>query len=401
MGRDHRRIRPPAESHPRHLASLAPYRPGPPAPFRHVAGSPDLGLLRGLRRLGVRARQAIPLSHHADVRARVRCPVRPLQPPDGGRSPLRKAAEVVSSYLGSRESAPQAWCAGSVFEAAGDWGSSDPAFTMSCGPGGAAPYTPSDVPRFDGRLWSPSGFRRGVSRWPDGTSFRTIPACGRNQHDDETAHRNDTDFRPFCVPTLNILAFAGYRGRALRRIGKPNPFLDGFQPVGWMAVITYLLWCWILPEQASWAFAFATEQVYWLTLDHLKFDTMKYHDPTFRLAWRISKATQGIIASGMLTSVIMFAATCGGIFRRRVGGNAPETTDGAGPTPTSPTRQRGSFTRCRKDLQRPSLALRASMAPSVIRVRELLPVALPSVAAAVGALQAYPPNVKPVGVPRG
>src|SRR3954454_18148449 len=51
-----------AEPHPRHLAYLVPYRSGPPAPLRHVAGSPGLRLLRGLRRPGARARQAIPPS---------------------------------------------------------------------------------------------------------------------------------------------------------------------------------------------------------------------------------------------------------------------------------------------------------------------------------------------------
>src|SRR3954452_14801020 len=44
-----------AEPHPRHLASLTPYRSGPPAPLRHVAGSPGRRLLRGLRRPRARA----------------------------------------------------------------------------------------------------------------------------------------------------------------------------------------------------------------------------------------------------------------------------------------------------------------------------------------------------------
>jgi len=39
-----------------HFGYLAPYRSGPPAPLRHVTGSPGLGLLRGLRRHGARAR---------------------------------------------------------------------------------------------------------------------------------------------------------------------------------------------------------------------------------------------------------------------------------------------------------------------------------------------------------
>jgi hypothetical protein len=42
-----------------HVAYLHVPAVRPPAPLRHVAGSPDLGLLRGLRRRGARARQAI------------------------------------------------------------------------------------------------------------------------------------------------------------------------------------------------------------------------------------------------------------------------------------------------------------------------------------------------------
>ena len=38
-----------------HFGYLSPYRSGPPAPLRHVTGSPGLGLLRGLRRPGARA----------------------------------------------------------------------------------------------------------------------------------------------------------------------------------------------------------------------------------------------------------------------------------------------------------------------------------------------------------
>ena len=55
MCRDHRRIRPAAEPHPRHLASRAPYRSGLPAPLGHVVGFPDLRLLRGLRHPRARA----------------------------------------------------------------------------------------------------------------------------------------------------------------------------------------------------------------------------------------------------------------------------------------------------------------------------------------------------------
>src|SRR4051794_14482337 len=76
-----------AEPHPRHLASLSPYRSGPPAPLRPVAGFPSLRLLRGLRRLGARARQAIPLSHRADKQHDLGAPFVPLGPRSGGPPP--------------------------------------------------------------------------------------------------------------------------------------------------------------------------------------------------------------------------------------------------------------------------------------------------------------------------
>ena len=90
----------------------------------------------------------------ADVTARVRCPVRPVQPLSGGRSPGRKASEVVWRNLVSRESSGQTWYRGVGLCTAGDWGSGNPAFTLSCGSRGTASYTSSGVSRFDGMLRS-------------------------------------------------------------------------------------------------------------------------------------------------------------------------------------------------------------------------------------------------------
>src|ERR671912_286998 len=47
---------------------------------------------------------------------------------------------------------------------AGDWDSGNPAFALSREPCGSPAYTPSAGSRVPGMLWSPSGFRRPVSR---------------------------------------------------------------------------------------------------------------------------------------------------------------------------------------------------------------------------------------------
>jgi hypothetical protein len=92
------------------------------------------------------------------VTARVRCPVRPVKPLYGGRSPEWKASEVVRRNLVSRGSSERTWYRGVGLCTAGDWGSGNPAFTLSCGSRGATSYTSSDAPRFDGMLRSPLAF---------------------------------------------------------------------------------------------------------------------------------------------------------------------------------------------------------------------------------------------------
>ena len=65
---------------------------------------------------------------------------------------------LVRRDLVSRGSSEQAWCRGVGLCTAGDWGSSNPTFTLSCGSCGATSYTSSGVPRFDGMLLSPLAF---------------------------------------------------------------------------------------------------------------------------------------------------------------------------------------------------------------------------------------------------
>jgi hypothetical protein len=115
---------------------------------------------------------------------------------------------------------------------------------------------------------------------------------------------------------LNILAFAFYRGRAVRRLEMPSPFLRGFQVLGWVAVVSYLAWCQNRPRGLSWAFAIAFNPVFWLTLNNLDFDAMKSLDPSFGQAWRISKATQGIAAAALVTGVLLLPAVIGGMIAR-------------------------------------------------------------------------------------
>jgi hypothetical protein len=147
-----------AEPHPRHLASLSPYRSGPPAPLRPVAGFPSCRLLRGLRRLGARARQAIPLSRLGRQTARLRCSVRPVRPsvlraaPPCGSFPRSFGETSYPGVLGSDVIRGVRLCT------AGDWSSVNPDFTISCGSCGTASYTSSGVYRFDGMLQFPLAF---------------------------------------------------------------------------------------------------------------------------------------------------------------------------------------------------------------------------------------------------
>src|SRR5262249_6779406 len=96
----------------------------------------------------------------------------------------------------------------------------------------------------------------------------------------------------FALPMLNVLMLTFAHRLDRRRGGNRTPFLDGFLWLGWAALGLYLIWCRIRPEETIWALAVASESVHWLTLDSLDFDTMRRVDPTFRLAWKISKAAQ-------------------------------------------------------------------------------------------------------------
>ena len=117
--------------------------------------------LRGLRRLGARARQAIPLSRSVDVLARHRCPVRPLERPR--RPPLTGRKVPMAAQFCHREpvTPPWTWWSRGHVITTGDWGSDDQAFTVSRGSRGATPYTSSGVPRFIGMLLSLPAFAVG------------------------------------------------------------------------------------------------------------------------------------------------------------------------------------------------------------------------------------------------
>ena len=92
-----------------------------------------------------------------DVRARRRCPVRPLE---RGRSspPTRRrvrASAVSARYPGGPASdALRGMCA----SIAGDWGSRSLPFTIARGPREPRPYAPSGRSRFPTMLLSPSAF---------------------------------------------------------------------------------------------------------------------------------------------------------------------------------------------------------------------------------------------------
>lgn len=121
----------------------------------------------------------------------------------------------------------------------------------------------------------------------------------------------------FALPMVNILVFARLMDRSRRRRGQRSLFLLGFQFVGWVAVLSYLIWCMLQPQEVGYALAYASEWVAWITLNNLDYDTMKRLDPDFGLAWRISKASQGIAVSASLTFVMLIVAACGGILVNR------------------------------------------------------------------------------------
>jgi hypothetical protein len=147
---------------PNHTPGISPtWPPTAPVhlpPFALWPAFPASDYYEGSVALGLAPHRRSRLLDLIDVIARVRCPVRPVEPLDGGRSLEWKPSEVVRRNLVSRGSSEQAWYRGVGLCTAGDWGSSNPTFTMSCGPRGATSYTSSDVPRFDGMLLSPLAF---------------------------------------------------------------------------------------------------------------------------------------------------------------------------------------------------------------------------------------------------
>jgi hypothetical protein len=122
--------------------------------------------------------------------------------------------------------------------------------------------------------------------------------------------------RVFSLPMLNILAFAFYRGRVVRCLGMPSPFLRGFQVLGWVAVVFYLAWCQNRPQGLSRALAIAFNPVYWLTLNNLDFDAMRRLDPSFGLANGISMAARGIAMAALVTGLLLLPAVIGGMIAR-------------------------------------------------------------------------------------
>ena len=156
---------------------------------------------------------------------------------------------------------------------------------------------------------------------PFRTSIATLVVCVTILALDLALLRNfptndRTWLRLFSLPMLNILAFAFYRGRAVRRLGMPSPFLRGFQVLGWVAAVSYLAWCQNRPQGLSWAFAISFNPVYWLTLNNLDFDAMKRLDPSFGLANRISMATRGIAGSAVVTGLLLLPAVIWGMIAR-------------------------------------------------------------------------------------
>jgi hypothetical protein len=120
--------------------------------------------LRGLRRRGARARQAIPLSRSVDVRARRRCPVRSLErprwPPFTGRK-VPMAAQFCHREPVTRR---WTWWSGGHVITTGGWGSGDQAFTVSRGSRGATAVHAFGRPPLYWHAAVPPGFRRRVSR---------------------------------------------------------------------------------------------------------------------------------------------------------------------------------------------------------------------------------------------
>jgi hypothetical protein len=213
---------------------LPPFAMGPALPAAdYYGGSVALGLAPDRRsRLPTRS-----------TTARVRCPVRPLEPPHW--RPLSRAEAFrgrsgkprIPGVLGSGVVRGVGFCT------AGDWGSSNSAFTLSCGSRGATPYTSSDVPASTA-CSCPLGLSPSGEPLTRGCYFRTSPALGRNRPSDETAHPNEPR-----APGVERPGFGKGRGtggldgfpnspglgrfsdRGLRKVGRP-PTVSAGEPGG-------------------------------------------------------------------------------------------------------------------------------------------------------------------------
>jgi hypothetical protein len=132
----------------------------------------------------------------------------------------------------------------------------------------------------------------------------------------------------FTLPIVNLLVIAFYLGRVRRRLGKSNPFLRWFQIIGWVEVASYLAWSHYRYLDLSWPIAVATRPVFEVTLNNLSFDVMQRLDPSFVLAWKISKAAQSIVAAAIVSGVLLLPAVIGGMIaqhrhRKRSSGAMP------------------------------------------------------------------------------
>ena len=176
-----------AEPHPRHLASLAPYRPGPPAPLRPVTGFPGLRLLRGLRRPGGRPpRVDLVLHRLGSVHGLDRPLIPTLEliarcPTCGPRDPVRNRTPSCGATLASVVAGLEMGRPGLDFRQS-SFGLAVRVLRGKSAAGGG-------VPRFSGGLWSPWPRRLRVSRMTQGTlarvpSFLEMPCRPFTTHPD-------------------------------------------------------------------------------------------------------------------------------------------------------------------------------------------------------------------------
>jgi hypothetical protein len=203
-----------------HLADLAPSHPRRLPPFAMRPALPASDYYEGSVAIGLVPRRRSRLPTRPTSERVFGAPFAPLSHRTGGRSPggrLPRPFRQASYPLGPRDRRGGE----GRLRTAGGWGSSNPAFTMSRGSGGAIPYTSSGapastacccplglsppgepltrrcrVPRCLGPAYLfPALSSAGASlAWPcpgHPQFFRTSPACGRNRSSDEAAHRNE------------------------------------------------------------------------------------------------------------------------------------------------------------------------------------------------------------------